>query len=307
MKNLYLIPILLTCTLILTPKYLSAADPFKIVTTLSSYADIAKEIGGDLVEVSYIASPKFDPHFIEPKPSDVLKVKKCALFIHSGLDLEAWRDPLVDAAARADIRQGGERQLDLSLRIPILEVPDHSVSRSEGDIHLSGNPHYWLDPRNGVIIAEEISEKLIQLMPENAEKIIANRDSYLKKLAAKISLWQEKLAPLSGRPFVGYHNGWAYLIKFIDAKMEMFLEPKPGIPPTPKQIEGVIAYVKEKRVPALIQSAHNPSDAADAVSTATGARTLTLSQGVGDIEEAKSYIEMFDYDVAQLQGVINNG
>lgn len=125
------------------------AEKLKVLTTLSSFAAIAKEVGQDNVAVDWIAAPKFNPHFIEPKPSDVLRLKRCDLFVHGGLDLEAWRGPLVDAAARVDIRDAGPRQLDLSSVVNILNVPEGVISRAQGDIHLFGNPHYWLDPRNG--------------------------------------------------------------------------------------------------------------------------------------------------------------
>jgi zinc/manganese transport system substrate-binding protein len=279
---------------------LRAEDKLKVVSTLSSYADIAKTIGGDLVEVGYVASPKFDPHFIEPKPSDILKVKKSGLFIHSGLDLEAWRDPLLDAAARGDIRTGGERQLDLSLRIPILEVPTHMLSRAEGDIHVFGNPHYWLDPRNGIIIAEEIAAKLAELDHGHAAVYDSNLDRFRSALGVKIKEWHELLSPYSGTHLVGYHNGWVYLMNFAGFKMEMFLEPKPGIPPTPKQIENVVSYVRSAKVPAIVQAAHNPGDAAESVAKETGVKVLTLSQGVGDMEQAGDYISMFDYNITQL-------
>ena len=281
-------------------------EPLKVVTTLSSYADIAKAVGGDFVAVSYVASPKFDPHFIEPKPSDILKLKRADLFVHSGLDLEAWRDPLVDAAARSDIRTGGARQLDLSQRITILNVPNHALSRSEGDIHVFGNPHYWLDPRNGVVIAEEIATKLSELDAAHAPQYQENLRKFRTALQAKIREWQTLLAPYAGAHLVGYHDGWVYFVEFARAKMELFLEPKPGIPPTPKQIETAINYVRANGVRALIQSAHNPSDAAEAVAKESGAKVLTLSQGVGDVEQARDYFSMFDYDVNQLVGALKH-
>ena len=181
-------------------------DKLKIVTTLSSYADIAQTIGGDLVKTSSIASPRFNPHFIEAKPSDVLKLKRATLFIHSGLDLEAWRGPLVDAAARAEIRAGGRAQLDLSTGITIIEKPQGQVSRAEGDIHIYGNPHYWIDPRNGAIIAQEISAKLAEIDPAHAAIYKANADQFLAKLNSKIAEWQKVIVGQGRRRLKNLHK-----------------------------------------------------------------------------------------------------
>jgi zinc/manganese transport system substrate-binding protein len=198
-----------------------AEERLKIATTLSSYADIAKAVGGDAVDVVYVAPLRFDPHFIEPRPSDVFKLKKADLFIHSGLDLEAWREPLTDAAGRAEVRWGGERQLDLSARISLLEVPTHQLSRAEGDIHMYGNPHYWLDPRNGIIIAEEITAKLSQIDPLRAASYQNRLQSFVSKLRPKIQEWQALLRPYQGRELVGYHKGWMYLMTFAGLKMNL--------------------------------------------------------------------------------------
>ncbi|MCB0336157.1 MAG: zinc ABC transporter substrate-binding protein, partial [Bdellovibrionales bacterium] len=129
------------------------AEPIKkltIVTTISTFADIAASVGGEYVETSSIASPRFNTHFIEPKPTDVLRLKRADLFIHGGLDLEMWRDPLVNASGRPDFRVGGERQLDVSSSVTLLDLPSGPLSRASGDIHLYGNPHYWQDPKNGL-------------------------------------------------------------------------------------------------------------------------------------------------------------
>lgn len=285
----------------------SAETPLKITTTLSTYADIAKAVGGDLVEVKYVASPRFNPHFIEPKPSDVLKVKNADLFIHSGLDLEAWRGPLIDAAARADIRQGGEHQLDLSAGIKILEVPDHQVSRAEGDIHLFGNPHYWLDPRNGRIIAQEIAAKLTSIDPGHKDIYEKNLAEFTGRLDSKMDQWTEKLSKIHGREFIGYHNEWIYLMTFAGVGMKQFLEPKPGIPPTPKQIEFISGYIKANKIGGIVQAGFNPAEAAESISASTGVPVLVLFQNVGESTEASDYITMIDHNISKLAEAADHG
>lgn len=276
------------------------AKPLQVVTTMSTFADLAKTIGGAHVAVSYVASPRFNPHFIEPKPSDVLKVKRAQLFIHAGLDLEAWRGPLLDAAGNLSIMPGGDKELDLSKGIALLEVPASPVSRSQGDIHIFGNPHYWVDPENVKIIAAHIAEKLSSLDPANAQEYQSNLQAFTQKLDAKIAEWQNKLAPFKGRELVGYHNEWPYLMRFAGLKMEQFLEPRPGIPPTPKQVEFIQQYVQSKKIRALVISTYFSRDSADAVARRTGVRVIELVQNVGEIPEAKDTISMTDYNVGQM-------
>ena len=282
----------------------NAQEPLRVVTTLSSYAAIAKTIGGETVDVSYIAPARFDPHFIEPKPSDVLKLKRADLFIHSGLDLEAWREPLVNAAARAEIRSGGEAELDLSQRISLLEVPIGTISRAAGDIHVFGNPHYWLDPRNGIVIAEDIAAKLIKLNPQSSEVYQHNLSSFRFELAQKIQDWQRKLAPYQGKELVGYHNGWVYLVKFCGLKMEMFVETKPGIPPTPKHLGELMEYIRGHKITVGVFAQYNSKDAADRLSAETNLKITTLVQNVGEMENTDDYLKMMDYNMKQLIGAL---
>lgn len=277
-----------------------AAGRLKVVSTLSSYAAIVQTMGGERVEASYVAPPRFDPHFIEPKPSDVFKVKRADLFVHSGLDLEAWRDALLDAAARADVRRGGKRQLDLSEGIALLEVPDRKLSRAEGDIHLYGNPHYWLDPRNGALMAQAIAGKLSELDPTGEPVYRENLRAFLDRLSAQIDVWRGMLKPFHGRELAGYHNGWVYLMDFAGLRMELFLEPKPGIPPTPRHIQHVLSEIKARHISAVVLAGYNPEYAARALAEQSGAKVVILFQNAGEGPQAQDYISMLDYNVRQL-------
>lgn len=293
-KNFVALLLAVTCA------SLNSEAQLKVVTSLSVYADIAQSVGGDLVETSYVAAPRFNPHFIEPRPSDVLRVKRADLFIHSGMDLEAWRGPLVDAAARAEIRGGGSRELDVSRGIPILETPDRSITRAEGDIHLFGNPHFWLDPRNGERIARTIGTKLEELDPANASRYRTNVEEYSRLLRGKIIEWQKILKPFKGRELIGYHNEWVYLMDFGGLTMSKFLEPKPGIPPTPRQIDYLISYVKEKDIRAIVQATFYSREAAESVAKRSGAKVAMLCQNVRETSDVTSYVELIDYDVRTL-------
>ncbi|MCB0352413.1 MAG: zinc ABC transporter substrate-binding protein [Bdellovibrionales bacterium] len=278
----------------------NADEELKVVGTLSTYSSLAETIGGDAVETSSVASPRFNPHYIEARPSDILRMKRADLFIHSGLDLEAWRGPLLDAVARADLRNGGARQLDLSLGIPLLEVPSGQVSRSEGDIHQFGNPHYWTDPRNGLIIAQAIESKLVELLPEREAQFKKNLHDFRSQLEGKIVEWRAMIAPFRGAPVVSYHNEWPYLLNFLGLKPELFVEPKPGIPPGPQQLENLVAQIRSGDVKVLLQATYSPEKAGEYLSEKTKITVLSLCQNVGEREECPDYISMLDFDVRSL-------
>lgn len=289
------------------PTTMAAEKRLNVVATLSTFADLAKTIGGEHIDVAAVASPKFNPHFIEPKPSDVLKVKRAELFIHAGLDLEAWRGPLLDAAGNTRIfpAQGGE--LDLSRGIPLLEIPDRQVTRAEGDIHLFGNPHYWTDPENGKRMAQAICDKLSTVDPAHAEGYHRNLQAFVDRLTQKETEWRAKLKPFQGRELVGYHNEWPYLMQFAGLKMEQFLEPKPGIPPTPKQVEFIEQYVKSKHITAIVQPSYVPAQTAETVVRRTSSKAVTLCQSVHELPACSDYIATLDYDVSHLIAALGTG
>jgi len=277
-----------------------AEKPLKVVATLSTFSDLVKTIGGDRVEASHVASPRFNPHFIEPRPSDVLKVKKADLFIHAGLDLELWRWPLVDAAGNPAVRPGGERELDLSRGVSLLGVPIGSVSRAEGDIHLYGNPHYWAGPQNGPILARSIAGKLSQIDPAHAADYQRRLDDFLKELEQARQRWARAAAGGRGMEVICYHDAWPYLEAFLGLKTELFLEPKPGIPPTPQQILRAEGRIREQGVRAILQAGYDPPAAAEALRRKTGVRVVTLCQNVGEKPECGDYLGMMDHNVREI-------
>ncbi len=278
----------------------SAAQRLRVVTTMSTFADIAKQVGGENVEVSYVASPRFNPHFIECKPSDVLKVKKADLLVHGGLDLEAWRGPLLDAAGNPNLFQGGRGDLDLSRGISLLEVPDHPLSRLMGDIHIYGNPHYWTNPENGKIIAQEIAAKLSELDPPHAADYQRRLQEFIGRLDGKVVQWKQMASSIQGKEVIAYHNEWPYLAQFVGIRIEQFLEPKPGIPPSPKQLGFLEEYIKSHGIRAIVQPTYFSRDASETLAKRTGAKVVVLCQNVGELPEASDYIAFIDYNVRQL-------
>lgn len=295
MKHLALLISLLLPTL-------GAAEPLKVVTTLPTFAAITAAIAGERAEVSAIVPPQFNPHFIEPRPSDVLRVKRCDLFIHTGLDLEVWREPLVNRSGNLRVRPGGDRVLDLSSTgVRLLEIPIRPLSRAEGDIHLHGNPHYWHDPENGLIMARAIAGKLAAIDPDHAGEYEAALARFERALRSAMARWQDELRPSAGRALIGYHNEWAYLMKFLGLRMEQFIEPKPGIPPSPRHLEMLMSYIRSERIPATVQASFYPTDAAEKLGEHTGLRLAVLCQNVGELPACTDYLSMFEHNVSTLR------
>lgn len=284
----------------LLPRVAHAAQPLRVVATLSTFADLVKQVGGDRVEVATIASPRFNPHFIEPRPSDVLKVKKADLFVHAGLDLEVWRDPLLEAAGNPELFLGRQGNLDLSVGVSLLEVPDKPLSRVMGDIHIYGNPHYWLNPENARIMVLAIAAKLSELDPAHAGDYQKRLGDFLARLDQKSKEWKQLAAPVRGKEAIAYHNEWPYLAEFLGIKIEQFLEPKPGVPPGPKQLGFLETYMKEKNIRLIVQPTYFQRGSSEALAKRTGSKVVILCQNVRELPEASDYFSWMDYNVRQL-------
>jgi zinc/manganese transport system substrate-binding protein len=280
----------------------SVLGEIRVVTTLTVFGDVTKQIGKDRVDVYSVARPRFNPHFIEPKPSDVLKLKRADLFIHGGLDLEAWRSPLVDAASSPEIRPGGTRELDLSVSVPLLEVPTGALTRAAGDIHLFGNPHYTLDPRNILLISKRIAAKLIEVDPEGKAQYEDSLREFDGKLEEGISRWSASAATIRSKNVVAYHKEWEYLANFLGLDVIGYLEPKPGVPPTPQHVVELSHLMAEKRVKFIIQASYFPRDSSSELASKTGAEVKVLCQNVEELPECSDYVSLMDFNVSQLTG-----
>ena len=232
-----------------------AQKKISIVTSLPDLASIAQEVGGDKVEATSIAKGYQDPHFVDAKPSYMISLQKADLFIEMGLDLEiGWVPLLVDGARNPAIQPGGKGFLDASTGVPLLEIPsgDPTKLRAEGDIHVYGNPHYWLDPQRGKVIAKNIFDALVALRPENKDYFKKNLDAFDNKIDEKTAVWIAKLAPLKGTKIIAFHNSWPYLTERFGLQVQAFIEPKPGIPPTPKHLVSLIKLIQEQNIGSII-------------------------------------------------------
>lgn len=279
---------------------LFAADKLNVVATTTTLANIASEIGQYKIRVASIASPKQNIHHYAPTPKDVLKVKKADVLIHEGLDLEAWRQPLLDAAGNSRFFGDGKYSIDVSRGIPLLEIPT-SLSRSEGDIHAFGNPHYIGDPENAKIIASNIAEGLTNVDPENAAFYRKNAASFNERLDTKIKDWEARMAAFQGAPVVTYHRSWSYFVKRFGLVVIGEVEPKPGIPPTAKHLAALIQQIKNKNAKVIIKEYFEENRTPKKIAEETGIRIVNLSQAVGEPENAKDYLSLVEQDISLLE------
>lgn len=277
-----------------------AQKKVSVVTTLPDLAWIAETVGGDRVDAFAIATGYQDPHFVDPKPSYIVKLSRADMFVTVGLDLEAgWVPPLLNSARNDKILKGAPGYVDASVNIPLLEVPT-SVSREQGDIHAYGNPHYWMDPENGKIIARNIRDGLVRLRPQDAAYFDANLQKFETELSEHIKGWEEKMSPFKNTKVIAYHNQWPYFEQHIGLDIVDFLEPKPGIPPTPSQLAKIIGLMKAQDIHVIIIAPYYRPDSAELVARRTDAQVVTLASSVGAFKDIKSYYDLFDYNVDHL-------
>ena len=285
---------------------LSSADAgiIKVVTTTSDLKSITELIGGDKVSVSSIATGYQNPHFVDPKPSYIIGLSKADLFVTVGLDLEiGWSPQLLTSSRNTKIQKGAEGYVDASVGIGLMQVPT-SANRAEGDIHIYGNPHYWLDPLNGKVIARNIANGLERIDPSNKPGYESNLQAFFKKIDDKIKEWQAKMAPFKGTKIIAYHNEWVYFETRFGLNIVDFLEPKPGIPPSPSQLVKVIKEIKANNIKVIISSPYFTTSSSDVVAKQTGVKELTLATSVGAFDSIKSYFDVFDYDINQLTAIL---
>jgi len=277
------------------------AAAISVVAATPDLADIAKQVGGDRVSVYSIAKPNQDLHMIEPRPSDVSRIARADLVVRVGLDLDLWMDALLNAAANSRVNRGAPGYVDASVGIRKLEVPREQVTGASGDIHVYGNPHYWLDPLNGEIISANILEGLKRVSPADANYFERNRNAFLAGLRSAMRRWQEKLSPYQGRKIVNYHDAWPYFVRRFNLKVLGCIEPKPGIPPTASHVASLIERIKAEKQPVVIaDAAFYPDKAARTIAARTGAEFVVIPSSVGGVKGADNFFSLFDHIVDGL-------
>ena len=281
-----------------------AAGKLNVVGSTQDMASLAREVGGDKINVDAIAQGYQDPHFVDPKPSFLLRLQKADLLIVVGRQLElGWLPPLMTQSRNPKIQVGQAGYLDASLTCEILEIPTGEVTRAMGDVHPVGNPHYWLDPDNGRRIAKAIQQKLAQLDPADAAYFTQRYEDFDKRVAEADKRWIAKMAPYKGREVVTYHNSWPNFTKHFGLKVVGYIEPKPGIPPTPSHTLELIGFMKSHNVKIILVEPYFDPRTPQSIARQVGGEVANLMPSVGGVKEIKDYFGLFDYDINLLVGL----
>ena len=300
-KNMIGIAIALTSLAAARP----ASAALKVVTTTSDLGALAKEVGGDKVQVDSFAKGYQDPHFVEPKPSFILLANKADLLIVVGRELEiGWLPPLVTSSRNAKIQAGASGYLDASNNVKILEIPTGQITRAMGDVHPAGNPHYWLDPGNGRKIAASIRDKFSELSPADKAYFAQRYSDFDKRLADAEKRWDATMAPYKGTKIVTYHRSWPNFVERFGLDVIGYVEPKPGIPPSPSHTLELIDEMKRQNVKVILVEPYFDLKTPQSIANQVGGKVLVLAPSVGGTKEATDYIQLFDYDVNLLASTL---
>lgn len=288
---------------------LAAASPLRaavnVVATTEDLADLTRQVGGDRVKVEAMARGYQDPHFVEAKPSFILKLAKADLLVVVGRELEVgWLPPLVQQSRNAKIQVGADGYLDASLTARILEIPTGQITRAMGDVHPLGNPHYWLDPGNGRRVAKAVLDKLTRMAPADAAYFASRYADFDRRLAEAEKRWDATMAPHEGLKVVTYHRSWPNFADRFGLDVIGYVEPRPGIPPSPSHTFDLIAEMKRQSVKILLVEPYFDTKTPNAIARETGAKVLVLPPSVGGVKEITDYLTLFDHDLGLLLAAI---
>jgi zinc/manganese transport system substrate-binding protein len=280
---------------------IAQAKKLNIVTSTTDMAALTQEVGGDKVNVEAIAKGYQDPHFVEAKPSFLLRLRQADLLISVGLQLEiGWLPPLITQSGNPRVQVGAAGYLDASQFAEILEIPQGTVTRAEGDVHPLGNPHYWLDPDNGRRIARGIAGKLGDLDPGDASYFQQRFQDFDKRLTAAEQKWDAEMKPYRGRKVVTYHRSFPNFAKHFGLDVIGYVEPRPGIPPTPSHTLDLIQQMKRENAKIVLVEPYFDLKTPQSIGRATGAQVIVYLPSVGGEKQVTNYFELFDYDIGLL-------
>ncbi len=290
---------ILPIVLLVAPLALGQSDSpkkIKVVATNPAIGSIAAQIGGDLVEVVSLCRPTDDVHTVDATPSLLTRLGNADVLAHTGLDLEMWLDDAVKSARNPKIAPGAPGNIDCSTGIELLEVPTNP-SREDGDVHIYGNPHYWLDPQNGRKMAATIAAGLVAYDPSHKATYDKNRDAFDADMKKRLVEWLKKAIPYKNTPIIAYHNSFAYLVRRFGFQTVGFVEPKPRIPPTQAHLKSVIELIKSRGVKVVIREPYHDPAPTDFLAEQTGVKIATVTQLPGGIENTPTYQEMVGKDL----------
>jgi zinc/manganese transport system substrate-binding protein len=282
-----------------------AQGKLNVITTTEDLAAIAREVGGDRITVESISRGYQDPHFVEAKPSFILKLQKADLLVTIGRELEiGWLPPLIQQSRNAKVQVGANGYLDASSQARILEIPQGQITRAMGDVHPLGNPHYWLDPENGKVVAKEIAEKLSQLRLNDRAYFEQRLSDFVARLSDAEKRWAALMAPYKGTKVVTYHRSFPNFAERFGLDVIGYVEPRPGIPPTPQHTLDLINEMKRQNVPLVLVEPYFDLKTPNSIGRETGAQVLVMPPSVGGVKDVTDYFTLFDYDINLLIGAL---
>ena len=322
------------------PRTQPPAAPIKVVTSLTTYAAIAREIVGERGQVNSIARGDENSHYVQPKPSFVPLLAGADVFVTTGLDLELWVPALLDKAGNSKVTEGGPGYVAAYSGIPLLDIPT-SYSRSQGDIHVYGNPHIWTEPLNGVQIARNILTGLKRVSPENAEYFTAREKDFEDRvyralygdelvtmlggqtladldrqgklfdflrqrrykgapLADRLGGWLKQGLAFRGSEMACYHKEWDYFSREFGIPCVDYIEPKPGIPPSPKHVRELIELMQQRHVRVLLSPGYFDHNQIRQVAERTGAKAVIVPSHVGGAPGVNTYFDLINTLVTSL-------
>jgi zinc/manganese transport system substrate-binding protein len=282
-----------------------AQGKLNVVATTEDLAAIAREVGGDRITVDSIARGYQDPHFVEAKPSFILKLQKADVLVVVGRELEiGWLPPLIQQSRNSKIQPGSAGYLDASLQASILEVPTGQVTRAMGDVHPLGNPHYWMDPENGKRVGKEIADKLSELRSSDKAFFQQRLADFTARLDAAEKKWLAQMAPYKGTKVVTYHRSFPNFAERFGLDIIGYVEPKPGIPPSPQHTLDLVNEMKRQSVKIVLVEPYFDLKTPNAIGRDTGAQVLVMPPSVGGVKEITDYFTLFDYDIKLLVDAI---
>src|SRR5260221_7243559 len=297
--------VLFIVALLAAPTLARAQGKLNVMTTTEDLASIAREVGGDHVTVEAMARGYQDPHFVEAKPSFILRLQKADVLVLVGRELEiGWLPPLIQQSRNSKIQQGAPGYVDASLQASILEIPTGQVTRAMGDVHPLGNPHYWMDPENGKRVGKEIADKLSELRPNDKAFYQQKLADFTSRLDAAEKRWQAQMAPYKGTKVVTYHRSFPNFAERFGLDIVGYVEPKPGIPPSPQHTLDLINEMKRQNVKIVLVEPYFDLKTPNAIARDTGARVLVMPPSVGGVKEITDYFKLFDYDINLLVDAI---
>jgi len=290
---------------LMLPAATFAQSKLTVVATTEDLASLAREVGGDRINVDGIAKGYQDPHFVEAKPSFILKLQKADLLVVVGLELEiGWLPPLIQQSRNAKVQVGAEGYLDASQSVKILDIPTGQITRAMGDVHPLGNPHYWMDPENGRIIAREVADKLSQFRPGDRAYFEQRLADFNRRLTEAEKRWYADVAPYRGIKVVTYHRSFPNFADRFGLDIVGYVEPRPGIPPSPSHTLDLIREMKRLNIKLVLVEPYFDLKTPEAIGRATGAQVLVMPPSVGGVKEATDYLALFDYNIKLLVNAI---